>query len=108
MTGKTVSPEPSWSTSLMFLAAEEAARSLHGAIEPVHLVIALSRLTDAAVQEPTQAELTSLQHLRAEFEALGIAPRQFRRRLRAIIPTGGQADAADRLKTAIAQGASAR
>ena len=77
---------------------------MHGAIEPAHLVIALCRLTDATAQEATQAEQRSSQQLRAEFDTLGITPQQFRRRLRAIIPTGGQADAADRLKAAIAQG----
>jgi Clp amino terminal domain, pathogenicity island component len=99
--------ETGWSGTLVIFAAEEAARSGHGEIEPVHLLIGLCRL--ASVRSPdSDAEDEDFQRLNAEFEALGIPAQQFRRRLRALVPKGQCVDAADAIRRALMQQMKAR
>ncbi|MBI3304581.1 MAG: hypothetical protein HYZ72_21160 [Deltaproteobacteria bacterium] len=66
------------------LAAQEAVAAGFCEITPAHLLIALSRLSD-----PDAAAQTDNAALRNEFEQLGIEPRRFRRRLRALLGNGG-------------------
>lgn len=68
------------------LAASEAASAGYAEITPAHLVIALARLG-----EPDLAPQVDGAALGSEFEQLGIDPRRFRRRLRALLGTGGMA-----------------
>jgi hypothetical protein len=66
------------------LAAQETAAAGYREITPAHLLIALSRLSD-----PEVAAQIDNAALRNEFEQLGIEPRRFRRRLRALLGNGG-------------------
>ncbi len=66
------------------LAAQEAIAAGYREITPAHLLIALSRLSD-----PEVAAQIDNAALRNEFEQLGIEPRRFRRRLRALLGNGG-------------------
>ena len=66
------------------LAAQEAVAAGYREITPAHLLIALSRLSDS--EPAAQVDNTAL---RNEFEQLGIEPRRFRRRLRALLGNGG-------------------
>lgn len=68
------------------LAAGEAASAGYAEITPAHLMIALARLS-----EPDLAPQVDGAGLRSEFEQLGIDPRRFRRRLRALLGNGGMA-----------------
>jgi hypothetical protein len=68
---------------ILRLAAEETVASDYSAITPAHLLIALSRLSGEDA-EPTTASMA----VRDEFEQLGIEPRRFRRRLRALLGKG--------------------
>ncbi len=96
--GKRADPGPWWSIATLALAVEEAARSDRGEIESVHLLIALSRYADlndlghaAETENKTEWQRADEEDhglLCAEFEAFGVAPTPFRRRLRAIIPKG--------------------
>jgi hypothetical protein len=72
---------------LLKVAAGEVVASGSRQITPTHLLIALSKLSEepsASVAEDQGAAL------RREFESMGIEPRQFRRRLRALLPKGKQ------------------
>jgi hypothetical protein len=68
------------------MAAQEAASAGFSEITTAHLLISLSRLTDgeAASLAPAVSEA-----LREEFEKLGIEPKRFRRRLRALLGRTG-------------------
>lgn len=66
------------------LAAQETVAAGYREITPAHLLIALSRLSD-----PETAAQVDNAALRTEFEQLGIEPRRFRRRLRALLGNGG-------------------
>jgi len=68
-------------TIAMNLAAEEAVEAGWSQISTAHLLIALSRLSEAADAPDGAAR----EELRAEFEHLGLEPRVFRRRLRALL-----------------------
>jgi hypothetical protein len=64
------------------LAAQEAVAAGYREITPAHLLIALSR----ASEDDTSDIPTAISRaLRSEFEHLGLAPRQFRRRLRVVL-----------------------
>lgn len=63
------------------LAANEAADAGWPLISTAHLLIALSRLSEVEGIPDGAAK----KELRAEFEHLGIEPRAFRRRLRALL-----------------------
>lgn len=65
------------------LAAQEAVAAGYREITPAHLLIALSRLSD--LDAAAQIDNAALRH---EFEQLGIDPRRFRRRLRALLGNG--------------------
>ena len=70
----------------MSLAAHEAIEAGYPEITPAHLLMALCRVADAEVSE---AAPTVSMEIQREFEALGITPRRFRRRLRALLGHGG-------------------
>lgn len=71
---------------ILALAAHEALAGGYAEITPAHLLIALSRASEDDVSDiPTVISSA----LRAEFEHLGLAPRQFRRRLRALLGNAG-------------------
>ena len=70
---------------VMTLAAQEAMAAGYAEITTAHLVIALSR---AAETDTPLAMSTDNAAIRREFEVLGIAPRRFRRRLRALLGHG--------------------
>ena len=67
------------------LAAQEAIGSGYPEITPAHLLISLSRLGDS--DEPLQINNNLL---KSEFDQLGIDPRRFRRRLRALLGNRGE------------------
>ncbi len=69
---------------LLSLAAEEAVSAGYAEITVAHLLIALARLGDPEAATPIDNAA-----LRHEFEQLGIEPRLFRRRLRALLGNGG-------------------
>jgi hypothetical protein len=71
---------------VMTLAAQEAVAAGYPEITPVHLLIALARASEADPVATAPAVSAALQR---EFEALGIEPRRFRRRLRALVGHGG-------------------
>ncbi len=73
-------------SSLLVTAAEEARASGHGEVTPAHMLIALSRYADTPTLQVLDPAWTRT--LAAEFESLGIAPKVFRRRLRALLPPG--------------------
>lgn len=95
MNEQAAGAQPGWSTAALLLAAEEAVRSNYAEIEPVHLLIALCRLADMQAQGENGEEGKDRRQLRAELEALGIQPQQFRRRLRGLAPDGGRTHAVD-------------
>lgn len=66
------------------LAAQEAVAAGYCEITPAHLLIALSRMSD-----PDTAAQGDNAALWNEFDQLGIEPRRFRRRLRALLGNGG-------------------
>lgn len=68
--------------ALLGLAAQEAQAAKHTKIFPVHLLIALSRLSEQGGSGMPANELCE------EFALLGIEPKKFRRRLRAILGPG--------------------
>lgn len=71
---------------ILALAAHEALAGGYAEITPAHLLIALSRASEDDTSEiPTAISRA----LRTEFEHLGLAPRQFRRRLRALVGNAG-------------------
>jgi hypothetical protein len=67
------------------LAASEASAAGYGEITSAHLLVALARLS-----EPGLAPRVNATTLQGEFEQLGIDPRRFRRRLRALLGNGGE------------------
>jgi hypothetical protein len=71
------------STQLLKIAAAETTTSGFSEITPFHLLIALSRLSEEKTEGGADEHVTAL---RQEFESLGIEPRRFRRRLRALLP----------------------
>ena len=80
-------------SSLLVTAAEEAYASGHGEISPAHLLIALSRFTDTPKLQAIDPSWTKT--LAGEFASLGIVPKMFRRRLRALLPPGSPQVAGD-------------
>lgn len=68
---------------LLTLAAEEAVSAAYGEITVAHLLIALARLAD-----PDAATRLHDGALKDEFDQVGIEPRRFRRRLRALLGSG--------------------
>ena len=80
-------------SSLLVTAAEEARASGHDEISPAHLLIALSRFTDTPKLQSIDLPWTKA--LAGEFESLGIVPKMFRRRLRALLPPGSPQLAGD-------------
>lgn len=72
-------------SAVVGLAASEAAEAGQSEVSPGHLLIALSRLSEnhESRNSPELAEL------KREFQALGIQPRAFRRRLRAVLARDG-------------------
>jgi hypothetical protein len=68
------------------LAAQEAAAAGYPEITTAHLVIALSRIS-----EPDMEGQAAGAALREEFAQLGVEPRRFRRRLRALLGNAGAA-----------------
>ena len=81
------------------LAAKEAAVGGFAEITPGHLLMALCRIGELG---PGANEGGA--ELRKEFERLGVEPRRFRRRLRALLGSGG-APAGKRICTGCAQAA---
>ena len=71
---------------ILAVAAQEAVAAGYPRITTAHLLIALSRAGDAGT--PT-ADPEAEAEIRREFEQLGIEPRLFRRRLRALLGTKG-------------------
>jgi hypothetical protein len=71
--------------ALMTLAGSEAAAAGYAEITPAHLLIALSRASESDLESQFDTAL-----LQGEFAQLGIEPRRFRRRLRALVGKGGQ------------------
>jgi hypothetical protein len=71
--------------SIIRLAANEAVEAACPQISTAHLLIALSRFCDVADPADTPARQGLLQ----EFASLGIEPKTFRRRYRAILGKGG-------------------
>lgn len=69
------------------LAAQETIASGYREITPAHLLIGLSRLSDTEPLSPPVHKAAAA--IRREFEALGIEPKTFRRRLRALLAHGG-------------------
>ncbi|MCI0653468.1 MAG: hypothetical protein L0Y39_03185 [Methylococcaceae bacterium] len=67
--------------AIVTLAAEEAVEAGYVQISTAHLLIALSRISEAQELRDSAA----IRELNREFEQLGIEPRIFRRRLRAIL-----------------------
>ena len=70
---------------LLTLAGSEAAAAGYAEITPAHLLIALSRASESDLESQFDTAL-----LQGEFAQLGIEPRRFRRRLRALVGKGGQ------------------
>jgi len=68
------------------MAAQEAAGAGYTETTTAHLLISLSRLTDGEAASLAPSVSTAL---REEFEKLGIEPKRFRRRLRAILGRPG-------------------
>lgn len=66
---------------IVSLAANEAADAGWSQVSTAHLLIALSRFSEAEGVPDGAAQ----KELRTEFEHLGIEPRAFRRRLRALL-----------------------
>jgi len=95
--------EPWWSVTTLLLAAEEAVRSNHSEIEPVHLLIGVCRLAGATPQDGDVASAEDHARLCAEFEAFGIPPQKFRQRLRALVSKGRCTDALDVIRRAVAE-----
>ena len=79
--------------AIIALAANEAAEAGHSQISTGHLLIALSRFSER--QDAPDAAAAKL--LSQEFEQLGIEPRKFRRRLRAILSHRGDQAAVNTL-----------
>jgi len=71
------------SNKVLKVAAAEMTTSGFVEIAPIHLLIALSRVSE---EQPSNGADASVAALRQEFESLGIEPRRFRRRLRALLP----------------------
>jgi hypothetical protein len=71
------------SNKLLKVAAGEMTVSGFAEIAPIHLLIALSRVSEEQSSNGADESLTAL---RLEFDSLGIEPRRFRRRLRALLP----------------------
>ena len=67
------------------VAADEVVVSRLSQITPIHLLIALSRLSEEQSPRGTEDHGAAL---RREFGSMGIEPRRFRRRLRALLPQG--------------------
>jgi cell division protease FtsH len=70
---------------ILSVAAGEALTSGSSQITPTHILVALSKLSDDQLQGGREDDGSAL---RREFESLGIEPRRFRRRLRALMPHG--------------------
>jgi len=70
---------------IMTLAAQEAIAAGYAEITSAHLLIALARAAEA---NGPLAMPTYTTAIRREFEALGIEPRRFRRRLRVLLGHG--------------------
>jgi hypothetical protein len=70
---------------LLKMAAGEAVASGSPQIIPTHLLIALSKLSEEQSSSGGEDHSAAL---RREFESMGIEPRRFRRRLRALLPKG--------------------
>jgi hypothetical protein len=75
---------------LVNVAGGEAVAAGFSEVTPAHLLIALSRLSE---DESGDGGGEHAQQLRQEFEALGIEPRRFRRRIRALLPKPGDTPA---------------
>lgn len=69
-------------TRLLKVAASEMMASHLPEIAPAHILIALSKLSE----DKSSGGSDYGAELRREFEALGIEPRRFRRRMRALLP----------------------
>lgn len=74
------------------LAAAEAKAGYAGAIEPVHLLLAVCKLGDGALLDQTAATLRQvpglepeIEDLRRRFSRAGLDATRFRRRLRAVV-----------------------
>ena len=68
---------------LLKAAASEMVASGLPEITPAHILIALSKLAE---DQPSAGRSDYGTELRREFESLGIEPRRFRRRMRALLP----------------------
>ena len=80
-------------TTIVTLAANEAAEAGHSQISTGYLLVALSRFSE--LQGTLDAD--AAKQLSQEFEQLGIEPRRFRRRLRAILSHRGDQAAVNTL-----------
>lgn len=69
---------------LLKVAAREMEGSGFSEIAPIHLLIALSKVSEDQASNRANEDVNALRH---EFESLGIDPRRFRRRLRALLPS---------------------
>jgi hypothetical protein len=71
---------------VMMMAAQETAAARYPEITPAHLLIALSRATedDFAAAAPAASAT-----IRGEFDHLGIEPKRFRQRMRALLGNAG-------------------
>ena len=67
---------------ILTLAMQEAIVAGYSEITPAHLLIALSRLSEADESAIAPADSAVI---RREFENFGLEPRRFRRRLRALL-----------------------
>lgn len=74
------------------LAAQEAAAAGFRQITSAHVLIALSKIADAA---PPEGAPPGVDALRREFGAFGISPKPFRRHLRSVIATPGASPIAE-------------
>lgn len=72
---------------ILALAAHEAVTAGHAKIHVLHLLVALSRLSEEEL--PSEAA-SGVSALRREFQQLGIEARTFRRRLRALVGGAGE------------------
>lgn len=70
-------------TRLLKVATGEMLASSSPEVTPAHILIALSRLSE---DQPSSDGCEYGAELRGEFESLGIEPRRFRRRIRALLP----------------------
>ncbi len=86
-TQEITAPDSGLRKLILGLAAQEAKAAGFGLIAPAHLLMALGKVAEAI--PAAEAGGDAIAGLRAEFGELGIEPRPFRRRLRALASRAG-------------------